>query len=138
MQLSTYLTFNGNCREAMTFYQQCLGGELSFQTVGESPLTGQLPDQIKKYIVHATLTKNEMVLMASDMVSERGLMQGNNVAMLLQCDSEAEAQRIYKNLSEGSEQTQPLELTCWGVLFGNLTDKFGNHWLLQYQQLYSQ
>jgi PhnB protein len=38
-QINSYLTFNGNCQEAMIFYQKCLGGELTFQTVGESPLS---------------------------------------------------------------------------------------------------
>ena len=39
-QLNAYLRFNGKCREAMTFYQACLGGELTIQTVGESPMAG--------------------------------------------------------------------------------------------------
>ena len=46
MQIQSYLTFNGNCREAMNFYKQCLGGELWFQTVGESPLSEHMPPQM--------------------------------------------------------------------------------------------
>jgi PhnB protein len=45
-QINSYLTFSGNCREAMTFYKECLGGELAFQTVGESPLSDQMPKQM--------------------------------------------------------------------------------------------
>lgn len=56
MSISTYLTFSGNCRDAMTFYQQCLGGEFSFQTVGESPMAKQLPAQMKSCIIHSALT----------------------------------------------------------------------------------
>ena len=53
--------------------------------------------------------------------------------MLLNCNSEADTRIFYKKLSEGGKQTHPLEHTHWGALFGNLTDKYGNHWLLHYQ-----
>ncbi len=54
-QLITYLTFNGNCREAMEFYRECLGGDLRIQKLGESPKTERLPDDVKEYIVEASL-----------------------------------------------------------------------------------
>lgn len=53
-QINSYLTFNGNCREAMTFYQECLGGELFMQTIGESPMAEQMPLPMKESILHAT------------------------------------------------------------------------------------
>ena len=46
--IHSYLTFSGNCREAMTFYQECFGGTLTFQTVGDSPMSGKLPKKMKK------------------------------------------------------------------------------------------
>ena len=46
-QINSYLTFSGNCREAMTFYRECLGGELYFQTIGESPLSEKMPEQMR-------------------------------------------------------------------------------------------
>lgn len=133
MNISTYLTFGGNCREAMTFYQACLGGELSFQTVGESPLSSQLPDQMKHCILHARLTTNKLVLTGSDLVGEQGLLRGNAVSMMLNCASEDDTRAIYEKLSEEGKQSHPLEHTFWGALFGDLTDKFGNHWLLNFQ-----
>ncbi len=47
IKLHSYLTFNGNCREAMTFYSDCLEGELTFQTIGESPLSNNMPQKMK-------------------------------------------------------------------------------------------
>lgn len=133
-QLHSYLTFNGNCREAMTFYQQCLGGELHLQTVGESPLAENMPQPMQQCILHSTLTKDALVLMGSDMVGEHGLIRGNAVALSLQCSSEEEIRRCYELLcSGGGEPTHPLSYTFWGALFGDLRDKFGNHWLLSYQ-----
>ena len=132
--IQAYLTFNGNCREAMNFYKDCLGGELQWQSVGESPMSGKLPGKMKECILHSTLTKGDLVLMASDMVDEEGLIAGNAVSLILNCNSEEEIQECYSKLSAGGEQTHPLEITFWGALFGNLTDKFGNRWLLHYQK----
>ena len=133
-QINTYLTFNGNCREAMQFYQQCLGGELMLQTIGESPVADKLPAQMQESILHSTLTKGPLVLMASDMVGDKGLLKGNNVSLILNCSSEEEIKIFYSQLSAGGEATHPLENSFWGALFGDLVDKYGNQWLLHFDQ----
>jgi PhnB protein len=131
--IHSYLTFNGNCREAMTFYKKCLGGKLSFQTIGESPLSQKMPAKMKNCILQAVLTHKDFVLMGSDMVSESGLLKGNSVSMVLNCSSEKEIRECYKNLSRGGEPTHPLEITFWNALFGGLKDKYGNTWILNYK-----
>ena len=98
-QINSYLTFNGNCREAMTFYENCLGGELYLQTIGESPLAEQMPQRMKDCILHATLTNGNLILMGSDMVSETGFIRGNAVSLMLNCSSEAEIRHFYEKLS---------------------------------------
>jgi PhnB protein len=130
MDIKPYLTFNGNCRQAMTFYQECLGGELSLQTVGESPLAEQLPARMKDCIVHASLTRGNLVLMASDMVSKHGLIKGNTVSMMLNCSTEEETRTCYERLSRGGKQSHSLEPTIRGGLCGDLTDKYGIQWIL--------
>jgi PhnB protein len=134
-KITPYLTFNGNCREAMTFYKKCLGGELVFQTIGESPLSEKMPKKMKDCILHCTLTNGTLLLMGSDVISANGLIKGNAVSLSLNCNSEKEIRTIYKKLSEGGVATHPLEDTFWGALFGGLTDKFGNHWLLNYNKI---
>ena len=131
-QINTYLTFNGNCRDAMNFYQQCLGGELTLQTIGDSPLAEKMPQQMKDCILHGTLTRDSLVLMGSDMTPEQGLTRGNGVSLMLNCSSEEEIRTFYENLSSGGKATHPLEVSFWGALFGDLTDKFGNNWLLHF------
>lgn len=131
-QIQSYLTFSGNCREAMMFYQQALGGELTLQTIGESPLSDKLPPGMKDCILHATLHHGGIVLLGSDMVGEKGLIRGNAVSLCINCSSEEEIHRYYKNLSEGGIATHPLENTFWNALFGGLTDRYGNLWLLNY------
>ncbi len=133
-QINSYLSFNGNCREAMTFYKECLGGELTFQTIGESPLSDKMPPQMKDCILHSTLTKEALVLMGSDMVSEKGLVKGNAVSLSLSCSSEEEIKNFFTKLSEGGSADHPIEDTFWGAMFGDLTDKFGNRWLLDFDK----
>ena len=131
-KLNSYLTFNGNCREAMNFYKYCLGGELSIQTIGESPLSGKMPAAMKESIVHAALIRDGVVIMASDMVCEKGLIRGNAVSLMLDCSNEEEIRTCYEKLAEGGQATHPLHISFWGALFGDLTDKYGNQWLLHF------
>lgn len=133
-QINSYLTFNGNCREAMNFYKKCLGGELSLQTIGESPLAEKMPPQMKDGILHATLVRDGLVLMGSDMVGDKGLTHGNSVSLMLDCSSEEDIRSAYESLGEGGDKTHPLELSFWGALFGDLTDRYGNHWLLHFNK----
>jgi PhnB protein len=134
MKISAYLTFNGDCREAMNFYKDCIGGELTIQTIGDSPLADKMPPQMKEYILHATLIKGNLVLMGSDMAAEKGLVNGNKVSMVLDCDQEEEVRNCYAKLSAGGAATHPLEISFWGALFGDLEDKYGNHWLLNFEK----
>lgn len=132
MRINSYLTFNGNCREAMCFYQKCLGGELTFQTLGESPHTEGLPEAMKGSVVQATLVVyDELLIMATDLVAEEGLTRGNTIALMLHCSTSEELKTCYAKLSQGGLQTHPLSLTVWGALFGDLTDQFGVQWVLQ-------
>jgi len=133
-QINSYLTFSGNCREAMQYYKDCLGGELSLQTIGESPMADKMPAEMKDCILHGTLTKGALILMGSDMVGETGLVRGNAISLMLNCSSEDEIQRCYEFLSKEGKATHPLEHTFWGALFGDLTDKYGNQWLLHFDK----
>ncbi len=133
-QINSYLTFNGNCREAMNFYNNCLGGELTLQTIGESPLADKMPATMKDCILHATLTKDNLILMGSDMVGEQGLVKGNAVSLAINCSSDEEIESFYEKLSAGGNRDHALELSFWGATFGDLTDKYGNHWLLNFNK----
>ena len=129
-QISAYLNFNGNCRDAMTFYKDCLGGELMLQTVEGSPIEAQCPAGLKHQILHSSLTKNALILMGSDMVGPGGLKKGNNISLSLSCSSEEETNNYFSNLEDGGRIVEDLKLQFWGAMFGVLTDKFGITWML--------
>jgi PhnB protein len=134
-QINAYLTFNGNCREAMSFYKECLGGVLQMQTVGDSPLAEHMPPHMREAVLHAELKHNQMVLMGSDMCSDNGLIKGNAISMAIDCSTEAEANICYQKLATGGISNHPLQQTHWGAIFGDLTDKYGNHWLINHKKI---
>jgi len=128
-QLNPYITFNGNSREAMEFYKACLGGELSIMTVGDSPVASQMPDK-KDNVLHSTLKKDGMVLMASDKIMPGELIQGNTITVCINGGTKEELQQFFAKLSEGGTVGQPLTESFFGT-FGELKDKFGIDWMFQ-------
>ena len=126
--LNPYLTFNGNCREAMTFYKECLGGELTLMVVGESPVADQMPPQFKDQILHSSLKTKDMEFMGSDMQPEK-LLEGNAVHLCLTCNTEEETRSLYDKLAEGGKARQPVH-EMFFCLIGALTDKFGKQWMV--------
>ena len=94
-QIYPYLAFNGNCREAMSFYQKCIGGELKMQTVAESPNAKQMPPETQKNVMHATLTHGNFAIMASDQVGKDAPTAGNSGTLPLECSSEEEINTLF-------------------------------------------
>ena len=133
-QLNPYLNFDNNCREAMNFYKDCLGGELTLQTVGEMPaMAAQMPPQMKDNILHSTLTSGDIVIMASDLNREKQI-EGNTVHLCVNCTSENELNSFFLKLSTGGKITEPLADMPWGGMYGSLTDQYGKHWVFNFQK----
>jgi len=133
-QLIPYLNFNGNCREAITFYQTCLGGELSIQTIGESPVGLQCSANIQDHIVHSSLIKDELTLLASDMPIPGGYQHGNNFSLHVNCSSEEEINTHFQKFATNGKIILPIRQEFWGALFGVLEDKFGIRWQFHYDK----
>ena len=131
--INAYLNFDGQAREAMSFYQQCLGGELVMQKLAESPMAAQMPSEMGNNILHSSLTNEYLIVMASDMLG-RNTVTGNNVMLCINCSSEEEINKFFANLSAGGKIHDPLQQSFWGATFGKLTDKFGIHWILNYSK----
>jgi PhnB protein len=130
--MNSYLTFDGNCREAMKFYEKCLGGELNLMSFADAP--GDSPKEAKDRIMHARLAKGAVILMASDTMPGMPLQQGNNFSIAIDCESMNETENVFKALGDGGKITMPLQDTFWGAHFGMLTDKFGIQWMLNYEK----
>lgn len=130
-EINPYLTFSGNCREAMTFYRDCLGGKLEMLEVAESPMADQWPAEAQKLILHARLSKKNLTLLASDIGGRDGLCKGNSVSLALACGNEKELKRYFEQLSRGGRITHELHDFYDGTI-GAVIDKYGNNWILKY------
>ncbi|HZG24423.1 MAG TPA: VOC family protein [Chitinophagaceae bacterium] len=133
-QANVYLQFDGNAHEAMNFYQNALGGQLELQKVKESPMATQMPEDVQDQVLHGSLSSNGIFIMGSDMCGMGTMENGNSVQICINCDSEEEINRFFKNLSTNATVKEPLAAAPWGAIFGMLTDQFGKHWMFNYQQ----
>jgi PhnB protein len=131
VQLAPYLNFNGNCREAMTFYQDCLGGDLSVMTFGEAPMSEQMPEEARNNVMHSQLAAGAITVMAADTMPGMAASQGGGpVTLALVSDDRDEIRGYYDKLSAGGTITQPLEEAFFGM-YGALNDQFGISWMFQ-------
>lgn len=129
-QLNAYLTFDGNCADAMRFYERTLGGKLELMTHGESPMAAQTPPGSADRIMHARLVLDGGLLMGSDSmvgVPYQG-MHGFTVSLVY--PSAADAKRVFEALAQGGSVTMPLQKIFWAEAFGMLIDRFGTPWMI--------
>ena len=134
MEVLTYLTFDGNCRQAMEFYRTCLGAELYVMPFSEAPAEMSKGVQnASDRVMHASLTKGTRLLMASDTMPGSALQYGTNFSVCVQCKSLEEIEILFTAFSEKGKVTMPLEDTFWGARFGMLTDQFGIQWMFNFE-----
>jgi PhnB protein len=131
--IQAYLFFeNQQCKEAMEFYHSCIGGDLFLQTIAESPAKDHFPPEMHNNIMHASISKGDLMLMASDYMDNVPYKVGNNVSLSLTCDSREEMDSVFRKLAEGGSIYQEPKEEFWGDVFGNLTDKYGVIWMVVY------
>jgi PhnB protein len=130
MQLNAYLLFNGDCEAAFQFYAKVLGGKIeAMMPHTGTPAEPFVPAEWRNKILHARMTVGEAVLMASDAPPGRySKPQGFSVSTNVK--DPAEAERIFKALSEGGTITMPFEKTFWAERFGMATDRYGIPWMV--------
>ncbi|MFB6457466.1 VOC family protein [Chitinophaga sp. Hz27] len=129
-KIEPYLSFNGNCAEAMNFYKEALGGQLMVMLVKDSPAKDQIPEEYHNQVMHAYLKGNGFSLMASDNMSQDKTVTGTNVSLTYNAEDNSEAEEIFNGLSKGGKVTMPLAETFWAKRFGMLIDKYGFNWMV--------
>lgn len=127
-RLNPYINFGDNAREAMTFYQQVLGGSLQLHTFGEY---GADQESFADLVMHGLLeTEDGLTLMGADSPPGMSRTVGNNITISLSGDDEGVLRERFDKLAEGGSIDVPLERQMWGDVFGQLTDRFGIGWLV--------
>lgn len=128
-----YFSFKGNCREAMTFYSECIGGEVEFMTVKGSPMEKDFPAEAHDSILHATLRAGSVIIMGSDLAEEDPAKPGP-VSLMADFNSEKEMRDAFAKLTNGGQEIMAIHTPFWGGLFGVLKDRFGIDWMLTYSE----
>jgi PhnB protein len=133
ISLAPFLLFDGTCSEAMAFYRDCLGGELTVTRLGDTPMKDGIPAALHERIVYAHLQSGTMELDATDWLHPtRTPRPGNTVGLYVSGEDDARFREIFRALSVGAEPELLDELReePFGV-YGHLADRFGVHWFFR-------
>ncbi|HLK60628.1 MAG TPA: VOC family protein [Chthonomonadaceae bacterium] len=130
MQLNPYLSFNGQCQAAFTYYQQVLGGEIvAMLNYADSPVADQTSPEWRNKIIHARLIVGDKVLMGSDSPPQYQT-ETKGMCVALGVDDATEAERIFNALSENGTVQMPIQETFFAIRFGMCIDQFGIPWMV--------
>ncbi|MGX5816627.1 hypothetical protein ACWKWU_00430 [Chitinophaga lutea] len=128
MMLAVHLSFSGNCRQAFLYYKRCFGGELTMQTLADTPHGRGMNEAMQQAVVWATLENEYFKLVGTDLTDEDRIVSGNNVSILIECPSFTERTRLINKLINRNycafENTNPLV---------NVVDMYRISWILSVQ-----
>lgn len=133
MKFIPYLNFYGKAQEVLEFYKEALDGEIMDIMRYRDETTMNGPEEIGEWILHSGMIVNGEVIYVSDILNKDLHKEGNNISIMIDCDTEEQIRKYFDKLSKGGTINKPLEHTFWGALYGSLIDKFGVNWDLNYQ-----
>ena len=135
MAVNVYISFNGNCREAVEFYADVFGTEKpKIMTYGEMPPDPEfaLPEEAKNLVMHTRLNISGSNVMFSDSFPGGPFVAGNNISLAIITKNIDEVKSLFDKLKEGGIVGMELQETFWSKCYGGLTDKFGIEWQFSY------
>ena len=134
LHVTPFLLFDGNCAEAMTFYHECLGGELTLTKLGDTPMKDMLPPEKHERIINAYIKSGDIEISATDWMAspEFDPVQGNTTAIFITGHDLGEMKTIFDKLKDGENNTHMQELheMPFGV-YGQFYDKYGTQWIFR-------
>ena len=133
LHCTPFLLFDGNCAEAMTFYQECLGGELTLTKTGDTPMKDQFPPEKHNKIINAYLKSGAIEFSATDWHADtREPKQGNTFSIFVIGGTYSELKTVFDKLAEGASTESFIELNNMPFgSYGQLTDKYGIPWIFK-------
>lgn len=130
-----YINFADQGREAIEFYKSVFGGDADVQLVRDSPNAAQMPAEWGERIFHLAFTAGDMHFYGSDIISDQaGKVVGNVHFLAINCDSAEQLKEWFGKLAEGGKVVWEPHDSEWGSLFGQVTDRFGVTWMLNYDK----
>lgn len=134
LKCTPFLLFDGNCAEAMTFYHECLGGELRLTKLADTPMKDMFPPEKHQRLINANLKSGELEISATDWMAapERLPKPGNTIAVFVIGQGYDELKNVFDKLSQGAgkDNFQNLHDLPFGT-YGQFADKFGVPWIFK-------
>jgi PhnB protein len=134
LRCTPFLLFDGNCAEAMTFYHQCLGGDLTLTKLGDTPMKDQFPKEKHNRMINANLVSGNIEISATDWMASPSFdpIQGNTFAIFVMGGAYQELKTVFDKLAQGAEKErfQELHNLPFG-LYGQFYDKYGVQWIFR-------
>lgn len=134
LRCTPFLLFDGECAEAMTFYHECLGGELTLTKLADTPMKAQFPPEKHHRIINAQLKSGAIEISATDWMASPDLepKQGNTYAIYVMGGTYDELQAVFDKLKDGAnkEWFQELHAMPFGT-YGQFFDRFGVQWIFR-------
>jgi len=130
MKISPYISFNGNCEEAVFFYEKAFNVKAHITRYNETPKDDayQVQPGTENLIMHAQFELNGETIMLADMPPEYPVKAGNNIAIMAEFETIEAAKNAFEALKVDGNVTMDLQETFWSKCFGSLIDKFGIIW----------
>lgn len=130
MKVLTYLSFPGNCAQALKFYESAIGARIKLLVpVKGSPMERDVPVAMRDKILHAEIEIGADTLMASDAMSEGAAPAMSGFSVSLNTETPQETERLFAALAVGGKITMPLQETYWAHRFGMVVDRYGLPWM---------
>lgn len=137
MSVGVYVNYDGNCQEAVEYYAAVFETEQPvYMTFGMGPddPAFPMPEEAKSRIMHTNLMIEGTLIMFSDTFPGTPFTVGNNMTLIVQCDSQERITKYFEKLSDEGSVDMPLQKTFWSELYGSVTDKFGIGWQFSYDE----
>ena len=138
MAVHVYINFQGNCREALEFYQQVFNTEApEIMDYGDSPPDSGFPvnEENKDLIMHTALDILGTTVMFSDILPGEPFVAGNNISMVLMLKELEEIKKLFDKLKVGGSVEMELQETFFSKLYGSVKDRFGIIWQIMYDDM---
>jgi PhnB protein len=129
MKCSAYLTFQGNCEEALNTYSEIFHGEIGTLNRYDNPAM-PVPEAYNTKIMHSQLTFDGNIIMCCDAVPGLKVQYGNGISLTITVETVKQTEEIFNKLSEDGIIIVSLEKQFWGSWFGQVKDRFGISWML--------
>ena len=132
MRICPYMSFGGNCAEAVAHYELAFGVKAEVMRYKDAPPENsyQVTKEAENLVMHAQLEINGASIMLSDMPPENPVKAGDNIAVMAEFDDADKLEAAFDALKEGGRVHMELQETFWSKRFGSVTDKFGVGWNL--------